>query len=45
VKPSDDNYKKIHGYLEGVHVITPDWNSVLQDLSKDVARWREVTGS
>jgi hypothetical protein len=31
--------------MEGVKVITPDWNSVLQDLSKDVARWHEVTGS
>jgi 2-aminoethylphosphonate transport system substrate-binding protein len=45
VKPTDENYKKLHGFIEGVHVITPDWNAVLQDLSKDVARWREVTGS
>jgi len=45
VKPTDENYQKIHGFMEGVKVITPDWNSVLQDLSKDVARWHEVTGS
>jgi 2-aminoethylphosphonate transport system substrate-binding protein len=45
VKPTDENYKKLHGYIEGVKVVTPDWNSVLQDLSKDVARWHEVTGS
>jgi 2-aminoethylphosphonate transport system substrate-binding protein len=45
VKPSDDNYKQIHAFIEGVQVITPDWNAVLQDLSKDVARWHEVTGS
>jgi 2-aminoethylphosphonate transport system substrate-binding protein len=45
VKPTDENYQKIHGFMEGVKVITPDWNNVLQDLSKDVARWHEVTGS
>jgi 2-aminoethylphosphonate transport system substrate-binding protein len=45
VKPTDDNYKQIHGFIEGVKIITPDWNAVLQDLSKDVARWHEVTGS
>ncbi len=45
VHPTDDNYKKLHGFMEGVTVVTPDWASVLQDLSKDVARWHEVTGS
>ena len=45
VKPTDENYQKLHGFLEGVTVFTPDWNAVLQDLSKDVARWHEVTGS
>lgn len=45
VQPTDDNYKKLHGFMEGVTVFTPDWAAVLQDLSKDVARWHEVTGS
>lgn len=45
VKPTDENYKKLHGFMQGVAVFTPDWGSVLQDLSKDVARWHEVTGS
>ncbi len=45
VHPTDDNYKKLHGFMEGVTVFTPDWANVLQDLSKDVARWHEVTGS
>jgi 2-aminoethylphosphonate transport system substrate-binding protein len=45
VHPTDENYKKLHGFMEGVSVFTPDWNAVLQDLSKDVARWHEVTGS
>jgi len=45
VHPTDENYKKLHGFMEGVTVFTPDWNAVLQDLSKDVARWHEVTGS
>jgi 2-aminoethylphosphonate transport system substrate-binding protein len=45
VKPTDENYKKLHGFMEGVKVITPDWGGVLQDLSKDVARWHEVTGT
>ncbi len=45
VKPTDENYKKLHGFMEGVTVFIPDWSNVLQDLSKDVARWHEVTGS
>jgi len=45
VKPTDENYAKLHGFMEGVNVFTPDWGAVLQDLSKDVARWHEVTGS
>lgn len=45
VKPTDANYQQLHKFLEGVTVYTPDWSSVLQDLSKDVARWHEVTGT
>ncbi len=45
VQPTDANFQKLHGFLEGVKVYTPDWNAVLRDLSSDVARWREVTGS
>jgi 2-aminoethylphosphonate transport system substrate-binding protein len=45
VKPSDANFQQLHKFMEGVTVWTPDWDAVLRDLSKDVARWHEVTGS
>ena len=45
VTPTDDNYKQLHKFMEGVTVVTPDWDAVLRDLSKDVARWHEVTGT
>ncbi len=45
VTPTDANYKQLHTFMEGVTVWTPDWDAVLRDLSKDVARWHEVTGS
>jgi 2-aminoethylphosphonate transport system substrate-binding protein len=45
VTPTDANYKHLHTFMEGVTVWTPDWDAVLRDLSKDVARWHEVTGS
>jgi 2-aminoethylphosphonate transport system substrate-binding protein len=45
VTPTDDNFKKFHGMMEGVTIWTPDWPTVLKDLKDDVAKWREVTGS
>ncbi|HEX8012614.1 MAG TPA: 2-aminoethylphosphonate ABC transporter substrate-binding protein [Casimicrobiaceae bacterium] len=45
VTPTDGNYKQLQRFMEGVTVWTPDWDAVLRDLSKDVARWHEVTGS
>ncbi|HUH94322.1 MAG TPA: 2-aminoethylphosphonate ABC transporter substrate-binding protein [Casimicrobiaceae bacterium] len=45
VKPTDENFTKLHGFMEGVTIWTPNWDEVLRDLSKDVARWHEVTGS
>ena len=45
VKPTDENFKKLHGFMEGVTIWTPNWDEVLRDLSKDAARWHEVTGS
>ncbi len=32
-------------FMQGVTVWAPDWDAVLKDLSADVARWHEVTGS
>ena len=45
VKPTDANFVQLHKFLEGVTVYTPDWEAVLRDLSSDVAKWHEVTGS
>jgi 2-aminoethylphosphonate transport system substrate-binding protein len=45
VTPTDANYKSFHTAMQGVKIWTPDWSSVLKDLSADVARWRQVTGS
>ena len=45
VKPTDENFIELHKFLEGVTIYTPDWGSVLRDLSTDVAKWHEVTGS
>ncbi|HEX7327331.1 MAG TPA: 2-aminoethylphosphonate ABC transporter substrate-binding protein [Casimicrobiaceae bacterium] len=45
VKPTDNNFKQLNAYMEGVTVWTPDWDAVLRDLKTDVARWHEVTGS
>ena len=45
VKPTDENFKQLNTFMQGVTVWTPDWDAVLRDLSKDVARWHEVTGS
>nr|WP_221332929.1 2-aminoethylphosphonate ABC transporter substrate-binding protein [Nocardia transvalensis] len=32
-------------YLEGVTVVTPDWNKVLDELDGDVAAYQKATGS
>ncbi|HVO90045.1 MAG TPA: 2-aminoethylphosphonate ABC transporter substrate-binding protein [Casimicrobiaceae bacterium] len=45
VKPTDENFTKLHGFMDGVTVYTPDWSAVLRDLSQDVAKWHQVTGS
>jgi 2-aminoethylphosphonate transport system substrate-binding protein len=45
VVPTDAAYKNFDKMLNGVTVWTPDWQSVLKDLSADVARWHDVTGS
>lgn len=45
VHPTDANYKQLKRFMSGVKVWSPDWASVLKDLSADVKRWHEVTGS
>jgi 2-aminoethylphosphonate transport system substrate-binding protein len=45
VTPTDPNYAKLHDSMRGVAVWSPDWADVLKNLSSDVARWREATGS
>nr|WP_228824039.1 2-aminoethylphosphonate ABC transporter substrate-binding protein [Nocardia blacklockiae] len=32
-------------YLDGVTVVTPDWNKVLDDLDGDIAAYQKATGS
>ncbi len=43
VTPTDANFTKLHDALQGVTIWTPDWSTVLKDLSADVARWRQAT--
>ncbi len=45
VHPTDANYVKLHGLMQGVEVWNPDWLKVLADLPQDVARWHQETGS
>jgi 2-aminoethylphosphonate transport system substrate-binding protein len=45
VTPTDANFAKLNEAMQGVTIWTPDWAQVLKDLSGDVARWREATGS
>jgi 2-aminoethylphosphonate transport system substrate-binding protein len=45
VHPTDENYQKLQSMMQGVTVWSPDWVKVLDDLSADVARWHQVTGS
>ena len=42
IKPTDENYKKLHEALEGVEIWTPDWNKVLGTLKDDVAAYNEA---
>ena len=44
VTPTDANFTALHAAMQGVKVWTPDWNSVVQELSADVTRWRQATG-
>ncbi|WP_413987845.1 2-aminoethylphosphonate ABC transporter substrate-binding protein [Labrys okinawensis] len=43
VTPTDANFTKLKEALNGVTIWTPDWASVLKDLSADVARWHKAT--
>ena len=45
VKPSDENYKRLHGMLEGVKIYTPNWDDVVTNLQADAASWRTATGN
>lgn len=45
VKPQDDNFKRLHGMLEGVEIWAPDWSKVLGELKDDIARYKDVTVS
>jgi 2-aminoethylphosphonate transport system substrate-binding protein len=44
-KPNDEHFAQVRRMMNGVKVWTPDWAAVLNDLSADVARWHEITGS
>src|ERR1700691_5036096 len=45
VTPTDANFTNLHDAMQGVTVWTPDWAQVLKDLSADVGRWKQATGS
>jgi 2-aminoethylphosphonate transport system substrate-binding protein len=45
VQPSDANYTKFVALLKGTDIWSPDWAQVLNELTADVARWHQVTGS
>jgi 2-aminoethylphosphonate transport system substrate-binding protein len=45
VKPQDENFKRLHGMLEGVEIWAPDWSKVLGELKDDIARYKDVTVS
>ena len=45
VTPTDANFTRLHGAMQGVTVWQPDWNEVLQKLPAYVKRWNEATGS
>ena len=45
VKPTDENYKKLHEMMSGVKVYTPKWDDVVTNLQGDVAGWRKATGN
>ena len=43
VHPDDAGFKTLQASLQGVEIWSPDWASVLADLSKDVAAYKEAT--
>ena len=45
VHPTDANYTTLNSLLQGVQVYHPDWNSILAELSQDVAAYNAATGS
>jgi 2-aminoethylphosphonate transport system substrate-binding protein len=45
VHPTDHTYARLEAFMKGVTIWTPDWTAVLKDISADIARWRQVTGS
>jgi 2-aminoethylphosphonate transport system substrate-binding protein len=42
VQPSDENFKRLKGMLEGIEIWSPDWDKVLADLQKDVASYNQA---
>jgi 2-aminoethylphosphonate transport system substrate-binding protein len=45
VEPTGPEADTIHALLDGVTVIRPDWDEVLEDLDSTVDRWNTATGS
>jgi 2-aminoethylphosphonate transport system substrate-binding protein len=45
VTPTGDAYKRIAETMQGVEVWNPDWQQISSDLSKNVGRWHDATGS
>lgn len=45
VKPTDENYNKLHDIMSGVKIYTPNWDDVVANLQEDVAGWRKATGN
>jgi len=45
VEPHDENYARLHSYLEGVEIWQPDWDQVLADLQADVEAYNKAIGA
>ena len=45
VHPTDANFKKLNGMLEGIEIWHPDWAQVLKDLPADVAAYNKAISS
>ena len=45
VHPTDDNFKKLNGMLQGIEIWHPDWAQVLSDLPADVAAYNKAISS